>query len=105
MSTSETNVTASIDPAKLFKTEEDIQRLCEALREYCDVQYISDCVAISLVGRIRATIHKLGPAFEVFESEKILLISQAASDLNLTFVVEAAQTELARSKATCASFW
>ena len=94
VSTSETNVTASIEPSKLFKSEEDIQRLCAALSEYCDVQYISDCVAISLVGRhIRATIHKLGPALEVFESEKILLISQAASDLNLTFVVEAAQAE------------
>lgn len=94
VSTSETNVTASIDPAKHFKSEQDIVHLCKALEVFCHVQYIPDCVAISLVGRqIRAIIHRLGPAFEVFESEKILLISQAASDLNLTFVVEASQAD------------
>ena len=94
VSTSETNVTASIEPAKHFKSQQDIQRLCDSLQHFCHVQYIPDCVAISLVGRqIRAIIHRLGPAFEVFESEKILLISQAASDLNLTFVVESAQAD------------
>ena len=94
VSTSETNVTASIDPAKHFKSEQDIRQLCQSLEVLCRVQYIPDCVAISLVGRqIRAIIHRLGPAFEVFESEKILLISQAASDLNLTFVVESSQAD------------
>jgi len=94
VSTSETNVTASIEPDKAFKTDHNVQQLCDSLRAFCRVQYIPDCVAISLVGRhIRAIIHRLGPAFELFESEKILLVSQAASDLNLTFVVEASQAE------------
>lgn len=94
VSTSETNVTASIEADKAFKSDEDVRQLCASLESFCRVQYIPDCVAISLVGRhIRAIIHRLGPAFEVFESEKILMVSQAASDLNLTFVVEASQAD------------
>jgi diaminopimelate decarboxylase/aspartate kinase len=47
---------------------------------------------VSLVGRgIRALLHRLGPALGVFESERIHLVSQAASDLNLTFVVDEEQ--------------
>ena len=47
---------------------------------------------VSLVGRkIRATLHDIGPALEVFEEHRIHLVSQAASDLNLSFVVEQGQ--------------
>ena len=44
---------------------------------------------MSLVGRnIRAILHQLGGAFEFFEEQKIHLVSQAANDLNFTFVVD-----------------
>jgi diaminopimelate decarboxylase/aspartate kinase len=44
---------------------------------------------VSLVGRnIRAILHQLGGAFEFFEEQKIYLVSQAANDLNFTFVVD-----------------
>ena len=44
---------------------------------------------MSLVGRnIRAILHKLGDAFELFEEQKVYLVSQAANDLNFTFVVD-----------------
>ena len=47
---------------------------------------------MSLVGRnIRAILHQLGGAFEFFEEQKIYLVSQAANDLNFTFVVDEAQ--------------
>jgi diaminopimelate decarboxylase/aspartate kinase len=41
------------------------------------------------VGRnIRAILHKLGDAFALFEEQKVYLLSQAANDLNFTFVVD-----------------
>ena len=44
---------------------------------------------MSLVGRnIRAILHQLGDAFELFAEQKIYLVSQAANDLNFTFVVD-----------------
>jgi diaminopimelate decarboxylase/aspartate kinase len=44
---------------------------------------------VSLVGRnIRGILHQLGGAFEFFEEQKIHLVSQAANDLNFTFVVD-----------------
>jgi diaminopimelate decarboxylase/aspartate kinase len=53
---------------------------------------IGPCAAVSLVGRnIRATLHRLGDALELFEEQKIYLVTQAANDLNLTFVVDEEQ--------------
>ena len=94
VSTSETNVTASFDPAMGVIPEDTVTRLLEDLNQYCKATLIRPCAAVSLVGRhIRAILPQLGPALEVFESQKIHLVSQAASDLNLTFVVEEAQSD------------
>jgi diaminopimelate decarboxylase/aspartate kinase len=47
---------------------------------------------VSLVGRsIRATLHRLGDALELFEEQRIYLVTQAANDLNITFVVDEEQ--------------
>jgi diaminopimelate decarboxylase/aspartate kinase len=44
---------------------------------------------VSLVGRnIRGILHRLGEAFELFAEQRIYLVSQAANDLNFTFVVD-----------------
>ena len=92
VSTSETNVTVSIDTANGMLAEEVQRGLLAALRQLCRVRAIADCSAISLVGRkIRTILPKLGSAFEVFEEEKIHLMSQAANDLNMSFVVEQGQ--------------
>jgi diaminopimelate decarboxylase/aspartate kinase len=53
---------------------------------------IRDVEVVSLVGqKIRAVLHEIGPALEAFEEHRIHLVSQAASDLNLSFVVEEGQ--------------
>ena len=53
------------------------------------MQVIGPCASVSLVGRnIRAILHQLGDAFELFAEQKIYLVSQAANDLNFTFVVD-----------------
>ena len=47
---------------------------------------------MSLVGRnIRGILHQLGEAFELFAEQQIYLVSQAANDLNFTFVVDETQ--------------
>ena len=92
VSTSETNVTVSIDTADGM-LEEDAQRaLVGDLTLLCRVRTIGDCSAVSLVGRkIRTILPRLAPALGVFEEEKIHMMSQAANDLNLSFVVDQGQ--------------
>jgi len=92
VSTSETNVTVSIDTSDGMLAEDTKRALLSDLEKLCRVRAIGDCSAISLVGRkIRTILPRLAPALEVFEEEKIHLMSQAANDLNLSFVVDQGQ--------------
>ena len=89
VSTSETNVTVSLDPAANTLSNTHVAELVADLSRLCRVQVIGPCASVSLVGRnIRAILHQLGGAFEFFEEQKIHLMSQAANDLNITFVVD-----------------
>ena len=89
VSTSETNVTVSLDPAANTLDNAQVTALVADLSQLCRVQVIGPCASVSLVGRnIRAILHQLGGAFEFFEEQKIYLVSQAANDLNFTFVVD-----------------
>jgi diaminopimelate decarboxylase/aspartate kinase len=92
VSTSETNVTVSIDTSDGMLSDDVEESLVDDLEKLCRVRVISNCSAVSLVGRkIRTIIPRLAPALEVFEEERIHLMSQAANDLNLTFVVDKQQ--------------
>jgi len=92
VSTSETNVTVTLDPQANTVDEPALAALVADLSELCRVQVIGPCASLSLLGRnIRAIIHQLGEAFELFEEYKIYLVSQAANDLNFTFVIDEAQ--------------
>lgn len=92
VSTSETNVTVSLDPAANTLTPEAMAALVGDLSQLCRVEVITQCAAVSLVGKnIRAILHKLGEALELFEEQKIYLVTQAANDLNLTFVLDEEQ--------------
>ena len=90
VATSETNVTISIDPVYGLPLEEStIDALLDDLNSFCRAKRISGCAAVSLVGRnIRSVLHELGPALEVLDEQKLYLVTQAASDLNFTFVVD-----------------
>jgi bifunctional diaminopimelate decarboxylase / aspartate kinase len=92
VSTSETSVTVSLDPAANSLDHRALDALVADLARLCRVEVIGPCAAVSLVGRnIRATLHRLGDALELFEEQKIYLVSQAANDLNITFVVDEEQ--------------
>jgi diaminopimelate decarboxylase/aspartate kinase len=89
VSTSETNVTVSLDPQANSLDESVVAALLRDLGRLCRVQSIGPCASVSLVGRnIRGILHQLGDALELFEEQRIYLISQAANDLNFTFVVD-----------------
>jgi diaminopimelate decarboxylase/aspartate kinase len=90
LATSESNVTCSIDPGEQLLTAAQLQALEDDLKRICRAQLIQDCAVVSLVGRgIRTMLHRLAPAFEAFEERRILLLTQAANDLNLSVVVAA----------------
>jgi diaminopimelate decarboxylase/aspartate kinase len=92
VSTSETNVTVSVDTKDGMLSPDVEGALVGDLEQLCRVSIISDCSAISLVGRkIRTILPRVAPAFEVFEEERVHLMSQAANDLNLSFVIDKQQ--------------
>jgi diaminopimelate decarboxylase/aspartate kinase len=94
VSTSETNVTVSLDPQANTMDAGAMQRLTADLSELCRAQIIGPCASVSLVGRnIRGILHELGEAFEFFAEQKIYLVSQAANDLNFSFVVDEDQAD------------
>src|SRR5690606_14800965 len=89
ISTSESNVTVSIDIGANVTDRAAIEALAEDLRKLCRVTVINDCAAVTLVGRrIRTILHELSPVLEVFQEKKIHLVTQAANDLNYTFVID-----------------
>lgn len=94
VSTSETNVTVSLDPAANALDRSIVDVLVKDLSGLCRAQVIGPCASLSLVGRnIRGILHDLGEAFELFEEQKIYLVTQAANDLNFTFVIDETQAD------------
>ena len=94
VSTSEMNVTVTLDAAANTLDDPTLSSLTAELSRYCKVRIVPGCATVSLVGRrIRAILHALAPALQVFEEHKVHLVSQAASDLNLTFVVDEEHAE------------
>ncbi len=90
ISTSESNVTVSIDKNNGLVESSALDDVVKELEQLCKVDVIQECTAITLVGqRIRTILHELVPIFETFEEHKVHLLTQAANDLNLTFVVGA----------------
>ena len=94
VSTSETNVTVSLDPSANDVDAATLSALLDGLAPLCEARVINDCASVSLVGRrIRSMLHQLGSVLGLFEEQRIHLLSQAASDLNLTFVVDEDQAD------------
>lgn len=94
LSSSEFNVTLSLDANTKLHDRPAINRLLEDLNPFGRAKLIEPCSAVSLVGHhIRTVLPHLGPALEVFEAKQIYLMSLASNDLNLTFVVDESQAD------------
>lgn len=85
IATSEANITLTFDTheiSRVYDLEKDLQTL------NCIVKIHVPCASISLIGKnVRTLFSKLGGILKIFEKEDIYLISQASSDVNLTFIV------------------
>ncbi len=91
VATSETNVTVSLDGSEPLESGA-LERLERDLARLGRPRITPGCSSVSLIGnKIRSLMHRLGPALELFEEEPIHLMTQASSDLNLTFVVDEEQ--------------
>jgi diaminopimelate decarboxylase/aspartate kinase len=94
VSTSESVVTVTLDETGPALDDTVLEDLSHRLEAHCRVRVLTPCAAVSLVGaRMRANLHRLAPALESFEEHEIYLVSQAASDLNFTVVIEEDQAE------------
>ena len=94
VSTSETNVTVSLDPSANTLGKAALERLTASLSELCRVEILGPCASLSLLGHnIRGILHEMGSAFELFQDQKIYLVTQAANDLNFTFVIDESQSD------------
>ena len=92
VSTSESNVTVTLDTDPDVLTPALMARLRAELGRIGEVRITTNTSVVTLVGRrIRAVLHEVGPALEAFREQPIHLLSQAASDLNISFVVEPGQ--------------
>ena len=89
VATSEANVTVTLDPLANALDPDVLDRLLHDLNRYCRAELIGPCAVVSLVGRhIRSLLSELGPALDVFDEQKVHLVTQASSDLNVSFVVD-----------------
>lgn len=94
ISTSESSITVSIDNNFGQYDTAQIDQLIQALNQFCEARLVGPCSSISLVGsHIQMALHQLGPTFELFEAQPIHLMSLAANNLNLSFVVDSDQAE------------
>ncbi len=93
LSSSETNVTVSLDKNSKHKDRTAITALLQELSNLGRAKIIEPCSAISLIGHhIRTVLPQLGPVLEVFQAKQVHLVSLASNDLNLTFVVDESQS-------------
>jgi len=99
ISTSQASVTVSLDSNGQLKQARVLDNLLHDLNQFAKAKIIAPCASVSVVGRnIRAILHQLGSVFSVFEEQRIHLLSQAANDLNLTFVVDEEQASRLAAK-------
>src|SRR5690606_17923639 len=94
ITTSETNVTVSLDPSENLVSTDVLSALSADLAEVCRVKVIVPCAAITLVGRgMRSLLYKLSDVWATFGRERVHMISQSSNDLNLTFVIDEADAD------------
>ena len=90
ISTSESTVTASLDPqVPAHYDEERMAAFLQDLENLCRVNVHNGCMSISLVGNsIRTILGRLSAALDVFQDRHVHMVTQSANDLNLTLVVD-----------------
>ena len=90
VSTSETNITVTLDGKANDLAPAALQALISELNGLGRVRLLENCAVVTLVGRhVHTVLHQLGEALKVFAEYPVHLVTQAASDLNYSFVIDA----------------
>ena len=94
LSSSEFNITVSLDTSAAWRDRKALENLLAALEKLGHTRLIEPCSAVSLVGHpIRTILPQLGPTLSLFEAQQIHMMCLASNDLNLTFVVDESQAD------------
>ncbi len=89
VATSQAAISVTLDKVPGGVDGAAFKRLVERLEPIGRVKVVHPCGVVSVVGRrIRAALHELGAAMEVFQERPVHLVSDSADDLNLSFVVD-----------------
>ncbi|MCB9676015.1 MAG: bifunctional aspartate kinase/diaminopimelate decarboxylase [Alphaproteobacteria bacterium] len=89
VATSQAAVSVTLDHIPGGTEGESFRELLTRLERLGAVRVVSPCAVVSIVGRrIRAVLHELGGAFQVFREHDVHLVSESSEDLNLSFVVD-----------------
>jgi bifunctional diaminopimelate decarboxylase / aspartate kinase len=89
IATSQFSVTVTLDHIPGGLDGAPFQGLLQALDSHSKVQVFAECSVVSIVGRrLRKSLAELGRVFDVLEGYDVLLLSESAEDLNLSFVLE-----------------
>jgi diaminopimelate decarboxylase/aspartate kinase len=90
----ETNVTVSLDPSDNLLDAGTLEALCTDLARVCRVRVIAPYAAVTLVGRgMRGMMHRLSEILAEIGARRVHLVSQSSNNLNLTFVIDAADAD------------
>ena len=89
VTTSEANITITFDSTANIDND-ILNKLVNDLRSMnCRVEIIGPCAAVSLIGKnIRAFLPRLSSGLKYFSGQKIHSVALAASDVNLTFLLD-----------------
>jgi diaminopimelate decarboxylase/aspartate kinase len=94
ISTSESNVTVSLDPSLNRHFQQIREEFAARLSKTCKVEVIESVSAISLLGQnVQSILHQIGDLFQIFLNYEIYMVSQASNNLNFTFVVDSSQAK------------
>jgi diaminopimelate decarboxylase/aspartate kinase len=94
ISTSESNVTVSLDPSLNRHFRQIREEFAARLSKTCKVEVIESVSAISLLGQnVQSILHQIGDLFQIFLDYEIYMVSQASNNLNFTFVVDSSQAK------------
>lgn len=93
LSSSLSEISATIDPAYSPMTPDREELLMKALMNFCEPRPMQSVASISIVGsKVRSQLHKLSRVLRPLEGAEIHLLNQASDDYHLSLVID--QSEL-----------
>ena len=94
ISSSASSIQTTIDPAANSGLAHEIPDLVRQLRSVCTPDVEFDVESLSLVGHgIRDCLHQLSPVLELLTKAEVLMWTQSANDLMVSFVVPRGQSQ------------